>query len=1585
MDYTLYSSSDMNRKNVVYIKDINLNSQEHNLQEERLYNISKTKFSLVVLNNIDNTGRFGIYSCKFSSSLVTTEGLTTGLFFGSIEHSISPNIQVKNLHIVNFNKHSLNISNTEDTIIDFPTKEGFKSTIIIFNKQYFINQNEVYDIQRPLLVRSLSGYHTLYFKLILVELGCKNSYIINGNGTSYFVNLQQTEGLICMHFVSYSDSRITVFNPKDVEFIKYGNNYMIENSNSIERGVTLRINNTQRINSLAGVASIEAKEINPEEFSKGIFNKQYDILIFPKTTIYESKEGLNQIDIQKDELVILSSDCEYNQNMIINFKSTNSLKEININLEQKIRNKKFVYIQTTAEKCIISYYYSKFNNDCYAFNMVIDKINQQYFIIAEPYKRYCITMISTNETDMIFYSEDQFTKINSIREYEKQKFKYIEFISNNETYIMIKETSIIGNEYISNSDNIYSEGKQLHEISDKYYIAQPGFNIISLNKAKIIYPKVNGFRDFVAFDNPSNIYFSKSQERGIISELDETLDVETQESSIKFYLLILPEGDYSYDFCFKPIYNQVYWNTSNIESNKKHILVLFGDLDYNNKKVIRTPEFPNDETFNVYESYVFGFNKAVITDTLKTFRTNRLIVEYISSSTKREGIVGIYDIGFISSNYRSYDTILSLEKTHQFDGFIDPVKVSTLSEFIYGPNLYRESKFKTLVITYEHDDNFNHLLYFNDEKSLMKCDHSPISKLIYFHKTFVIKSSFDYYNDVIYHLKVDKDCDTVDFLFNQYGNHFTVDPLHFNPNKKHCIATLTKEKTTITLMKHDYSDSSYSMFFSESFNMDESFEISETNHKNKFYSMIKIIIKGDCNFPYCGVIFDEKSSSLEPKIYHVDGFNHLFEEKSLVRQLLVSQLGYNSFNLQNYEATTIRVAKSDKFNTFVIFHSIQYINESSRKIISTSVMNPDIISVFTNNYNIEFTVYHLAKDCIIKYNVNYFNDLYITNTDTKENSKYCIIHLGTSEMTTVFFKDTKTSNSNSFSYYDSFSMDSTPIIIEDGFTSLKARKSLIIEYRTGEGNPYGHVGILHTTPRYIFDKFEYPGKVIETGTNQNTNSDNSNDRLLFISAKFGRNTVKVSKHDVTTVITPISFGKNVLVAFLNINEFVFPGMSDIKEIIISPGSFKIRSKQESGILEFVVFALENEESTLDFIINQDTKQYLIDVGYKYFISSHLIVFIGSENYSITSFISSPIANNENFQIEIYMSYTMNDEPEVIRESKSLHNIQFAVFRIISNDVYKNSLIGISSISTQRQISQSHISGNFYISTYPHIFKNATSLSLNVSLRPEILNPRVSIVSEMSTVKIGPNTLITFDSAISKDYFITAASNGIKINLTEKKAQAIITKKETEISVEIIKNDSISRIPMNIFKLDYLQDKCNGMVISGGSEDITFCSKSTSQSMKCTDVISKENKTCIFKSFSSKYSKSDIKSNKINFVEIFTPDGTPIKRSMEDSNLSINSYFVSVINPPEDIDQQDFFFSANMKNQNNEIESPYRIENDEIYEFDGKSNSGAIAGGTLFSIFIIFVIVTIVVIYIQKKRDQVESDDYSNDISDASVL
>ncbi|EAX79452.1 hypothetical protein TVAG_599690, partial [Trichomonas vaginalis G3] len=290
MDYTLYYSSDMNRNNVVYIRDINQNSIEHNLHEHRIHNISKTNFSLVVLNNIDNTGKFGIYTCKFSSSSVSTEGLMTGLFFGNIEHSISPNIQMKNLYIANFDKHTLNISNTEDTIIDFHSKEGFKSTIIIFNKQYFISQNEVYDIQRPLFVRSSSGYHILYFKLILVEYGCKNSYIINGNGTSYFVNLQQTDGLICMHFVSYSDSRITVFDPEDVDLIRYGNNYMIDNSYSIERGVTLRINNTQRINSIAGVASIEAIESNPEEFSIGIFNKQFDISTYPKTTIHESRE-----------------------------------------------------------------------------------------------------------------------------------------------------------------------------------------------------------------------------------------------------------------------------------------------------------------------------------------------------------------------------------------------------------------------------------------------------------------------------------------------------------------------------------------------------------------------------------------------------------------------------------------------------------------------------------------------------------------------------------------------------------------------------------------------------------------------------------------------------------------------------------------------------------------------------------------------------------------------------------------------------------------------------------------------------------------------------------------------------------------------------------------------------------------------------------------------------------------------------------------------------------------------------------------------------------------------------------------------
>ncbi|EAX81560.1 hypothetical protein TVAG_515200, partial [Trichomonas vaginalis G3] len=764
MDYTLYYSSDMNRNNVVYIRDINQNSIEHNLHEHRIHNISKTNFSLVVLNNIDNTGKFGIYTCKFSSSSVSTEGLMTGLFFGNIEHSISPNIQMKNLYIANFDKHTLNISNTEDTIIDFHSKEGFKSTIIIFNKQYFISQNEVYDIQRPLFVRSSSGYHILYFKLILVEYGCKNSYIINGNGTSYFVNLQQTDGLICMHFVSYSDSRITVFDPEDVDLIRYGNNYMIDNSYSIERGVTLRINNTQRINSIAGVASIEAIESNPEEFSIGIFNKQFDISTYPKTTIHESREGFNEIDIQKDELVILSSNCEYYQNIILYLKSTNSLREININLEQKIRNRKSVYIQTTDANCTIIYYFSKFDNDCYSFNMVSDKINQQYFMIAEPNKRHCIAMISTNETDMIFYTEDQVTKVDTIREYEKQTFKYIEFTSNNETYIMIKETSIIGNEYVSNSDNIYSEVKQLHEISGDYYIAHPGYNNVSLSKTSIIYPKETGFKVFVVFDTESDVHFIKSNKTDIISELDETLDVETQDSSIKFYLLVLPDGDYSYNFSFKPKYSQVYWNTSTVESNKKHILVLFGDLNYNDKQVIRTPEFPQDETFNVYESCIFGFNKTEISNTMKTLRTDCLIIEYISSSTKRSGIVGIYDIGFISPNCRSYDKILSYDENHKFDGFIDPVKVPIFTDLIYGPNSYRDSKFKTLVITYEHDDNFNHFLYFNDEKNLMKCDHSPISKMIHSDKTFVIKSVSDYYNDTIYHLKMDKDCDTIDLL-----------------------------------------------------------------------------------------------------------------------------------------------------------------------------------------------------------------------------------------------------------------------------------------------------------------------------------------------------------------------------------------------------------------------------------------------------------------------------------------------------------------------------------------------------------------------------------------------------------------------------------------------------------------------------------------------------------------------------------------------------------------------------------------------------------------------------------------------------
>ena len=451
-------------------------------------------------------------------------------------------------------------------------------------------------------------------------------------------------------------------------------------------------------------------------------------------------------------------------------------------------------------------------------------------------------------------------------------------------------------------------------------------------------------------------------------------------------------------------------------------------------------------------------------------------------------------------------------------------------------------------------------------------------------------------------------------------------------------------------------------------------------------------------------------------------------------------------------------------------------------------------------------------------------------------------------------------------------------------------------------------------------------------------------------------------------------------------------MDDIREVIMPKGSFKVKSNKDSGILEFVVFALEKGESTLDFIINQDKKQYLIDTGYKYFISDHLVVFIGSDEYDVTSYISYQISNNENFQTEIYLSYTMDDNPDIIKGSKSLHNIGFAIFRIISNDVYKNSFIGISSITTQKQIDKSHISGNFHVSAYPHIFTNSTSLSSHVSLRPEIFNPRVSIVSEMSTVKISRNSLIIFDPSIGEDYFITAVSNGVKINLTEKKTQAIVTKKETEISVKIIKKDTINRIPMNIYKLDYLQEKCNRMIISGGSEDITLCSKNMSKSMKCTHVISKDNKTCIFKSFSSKYSRSEIKSNKINIVEMFTPDGTPIKQSMADSNLSISSYFVSVINPPEDIDEQDFYFTANMKNQNNEIESPYRIESDEIYEFEVKSNPGIIAGWTIFSIFVIAAILIIYSIYTQTKKAQVASDDYSasslessTSLSDATIL
>ena len=148
-------------------------------------------------------------------------------------------------------------------------------------------------------------------------------------------------------------------------------------------------------------------------------------------------------------------------------------------------------------------------------------------------------------------------------------------------------------------------------------------------------------------------------------------------------------------------------------------------------------------------------------------------------------------------------------------------------------------------------------------------------------------------------------------------------------------------------------------------------------------------------------------------------------------------------------------------------------------------------------------------------------------------------------MTSVLFKDPKTSNLNSFSYYDSFSMGSNPVIIKDVFTTLNDKKSFIIEYKVGEGNPYGHVGISSTTQRYVSGKFDFPGKDKETEsilnqneTNQSNDETETNDRIskpgIFFSSKFGRNTAKVSKNDVITVITPVSSGKNYKIRERNI-------------------------------------------------------------------------------------------------------------------------------------------------------------------------------------------------------------------------------------------------------------------------------------------------------------------------------------------------------------------------------------------------------------------------------------------------------------------
>ncbi|EAX86159.1 hypothetical protein TVAG_080710 [Trichomonas vaginalis G3] len=649
-------------------------------------------------------------------------------------------------------------------------------------------------------------------------------------------------------------------------------------------------------------------------------------------------------------------------------------------------------------------------------------------------------------------------------------------------------------------------------------------------------------------------------------------------------------------------------------------------------------------------------------------------------------------------------------------------------------------------------------------------------------------------------------------------------------------------------------------------------------------------------------------------------------------------------------------------------------------------MNPKQLSVLSNKYNLEFSVFLLEKNCIIKYDFNYFNNFYLMNTDTQENSTYCIIHSGNNAISMTLFKDPKTSPLNTFSYYNSFSMEGKPIEIKDETTTITDKKFIIIKYTIGLGNPYGFVGISRTTPKYMSGRFFYSDIVNRPITFENeTKIDSKIDEKIvhetIINAKFGRNSVQISKDTETTVVTPNIPGKNTFVAFLNYNHFKFSDINKPNEVLRSTESFKVIAKDEDRNLDFVFFALDTKDSSLDFIINQNRKQYLIDTGIKYLPESHLIVFIGSEDYNVTTYISKKIANNKNYKIQIHSSYTMNDEPETIMNSKALYDVNFVIFRVIVQEVCENSFIGIALIAKQIDRIRPVVSGNFFVPSILHIFTKETSYYDKVVLRPENYHSKVPILDEINPIKVGPNSLITFETALVEDYFIIAEADGIKINVTDLKMQALITKKETELSLNVTNKQSIIKVPINIFKLDYLKGKCNEMIVSGGSQDISICNNYSTSDRKCTHIITKENKTCIFKPFNSKYTSSDIIVSNISDVEIFTPDGIPIKSSLEDTILSISSSFVFVINPPEDIDEREFYFSATMKNGNSEIESPYLLGNDEIYQFEAKTKSGAIAGWTIFSLIVISCIVAGLVLLYKKYYDpRVRSDSESESSS-----